>query len=176
MASGEGRVPHGIYGRVLALTILGGLGFWAANFAISLTPVAADYRDALSISYFPMLVEALLGGLVIGLFVSYFLLRFFNRIPTGNPILKSVILSLIALVFLTLLVEIPSKFLETTSDAMHYFLIGTAINVVRILALGVVIGYLYRRWYKGSIQYANTPRSVQSELSSHGGSPRNGSR
>ena len=150
MTGREGGASQGIFRRVLSLTILGGLGFWVANFAISLTPTAADYRDALSISYFPMLLEALIGGLAVGLFVSYFLLRFSSRIPTGSPILKSVILSLIALIFLTLLVEVPSKFLAATSDAMHYFLIGTIFNVVRILALGVVVGYLYGRWYKGS--------------------------
>ena len=33
------------------------------NLAVSLTPVAADYRAALSISYVPMLVEAVIGGI-----------------------------------------------------------------------------------------------------------------
>jgi len=42
---------------------------------------------AFSISYLPLaLVEALVGGLIIGCFVSYFLLRFFEKIPTKNPI------------------------------------------------------------------------------------------
>jgi hypothetical protein len=78
--------------EITILAIAGGLGFWAANFAISLTPIAAEYRAALSISYLPMLLEALLGGLIIGFCVSYFLLRFFDKLPTKNPILKSVIL------------------------------------------------------------------------------------
>ena len=43
-----------------------------------------------------MLLEALLGGLMIGFCVSYFLLRFFEKFPTENPILKSVILSFIS--------------------------------------------------------------------------------
>ena len=60
------------------LSVAGGLGFWVANFAISLTPIAAEYRAALSISYFPMLLEALIGGLVIGFCVSYSLLRLFD--------------------------------------------------------------------------------------------------
>ena len=76
------------------LTVTGGVAFWVANFTISLAPIAAGYRAALSISYFPMLVESLLGGLMIGFCVSFFLLRFFDKIPTRNPILKSVILSL----------------------------------------------------------------------------------
>ena len=58
----------------------GGVAFWAANFALSLTPIAAEYRAGVSISYFPMLLEALVGGLIIGLGVSFFLLRFFDKI------------------------------------------------------------------------------------------------
>src|SRR5512137_1634361 len=114
------------------LMLGGGVAFWAANFAISLTPIAAEYRAALSISYFPMLLESLLGGLIIGFCVSYFLLRFFDRIPTKNPILKPVILSFIVLLMVTMLIEVPAKFLTTTSDALHYFLIGAMFNVIRI--------------------------------------------
>jgi hypothetical protein len=126
------------------LAVAGGLGFWVANFAISLTPIAAEYRAALSISYFPMFLEALLGGLIIGFCVSYFLLRFFDKIPTKNPILKSVILSFIVLIIVTILLGGPSSFLAT-SDVLRYFLIGTIFNVLRFLALGIGIGYLYKR-------------------------------
>ncbi len=137
--------------RALVLTIAGGLGFWAANFAISLTPIAAEYRAALSIPYLPMLLEALLGGLIIGFCVSYFLLRFFDKIPTKNPILKSVILSFSVLTMVTLLLEVPAKFLTPTSDALRYFLIAATFNVLRILALGIVIGYLYDK-LNGSVR------------------------
>ena len=128
------------------LAVAGASGFWVANLLISLTPIAAGYRAALSISYLPMLLEALAGGLMIGFCVSYYLLRFFDRLPTKNPILKSVMLSFIVLILVTLLIEVPSKFLATTIDhAFHYFLIGTMFNVIRIPALGMVIGYLYER-------------------------------
>jgi hypothetical protein len=137
--------PQGIGRKALILAIGGGLGFWLANLAISLTPIAAEYRAALSISYVPMLLQALLGGLILGFCVSYFLLRFFDKIPAKSPILKSVLLSLSALVIITMLIEVPAKFLTTTSDAWRYFLIGAVFNVLRILALGVVIGYLYDR-------------------------------
>jgi hypothetical protein len=135
----------GIWRKMLVLAIVGGLAFWVTNFAISLTPIAAEYRAGLSISYFPMLFEALVGGLIIGFGVSFFLLRFFDKIPTKNPILKSLILSSIALVIVTILLEVPAKFLTNTNDALHYFLIGALFNVLRILALGIVIGYLYKR-------------------------------
>jgi len=138
------QTSHEFYKKLYKLTVAGGVAFWAANFAISLTPIAAEYRAALSISYLPMIVESLIGGLIIGFFVSYFLLRFFDKIPTKNPILKSVILSFIALIIVTILIEVPSSFL-TTSDALHVFLIGAMFNVLRILALGIVVGYLYKR-------------------------------
>ncbi len=99
-----------IWRKVVVLAVVGGLAFWVINIAISRTPIAAEYRAALSISYIPMIVESLLGGLIIGFFVSYFLLRFFDKIPTKNPILKSVILSFIALIIATILLEVPASF------------------------------------------------------------------
>jgi NhaP-type Na+/H+ or K+/H+ antiporter len=143
--------------------VAGGLGFWVANFAISLTPIAAEYRAALSISYFPMLLESLLGGLIIGFCVGYLLLRFFDKIPTKNPILKSVLLSFIVLITVTMLIEAPAKFLTPTNDALHYFLIGSIFNLLRILALGIGIGYLYRRLYKGFDSSANASKSAQAK-------------
>ena len=92
-----------------------------------------------------MLLAALLAGLIIGYCVSYFLLRFFDKIPTRNPILKSVILSFIVLIIVTILIEGPASFLTNTSDALRYFLIGAMFNVLRILTLGIVIGYLHDR-------------------------------
>jgi hypothetical protein len=136
-----------IWRKVAILTVAGGLGFWLTNFAISLTPIAAEYRAGMAISYFPMLLEALVGGLIIGLGVSFFLLRFFDKIPTNNPILKSIILSLFALIIATILLEVPSHFLIPNSDPMRYFLMGLLFNVLRILALGIVVGYLYKRLY-----------------------------
>ena len=136
-----------IWRKALILATAGGLGFWVANFAISRTPIAAEYRAALSISYLPMLLESLLAGLIIGFCVSYFLLRFFDRIPTKNPILKSVILSFIVLIIVTILIEVPASLLTTTSDALHVLLIGVMLNVPRFLFVGIVIGYLYKRLY-----------------------------
>ena len=152
-----------IWRNVFVLAVAGGLAFWLANFAISRTPIAAEYRVALSISYFPMLVESLIAGLIIGFCVSYFLLRFFDKIPTQDPISKSVILSFIVLIIVTILMQGPASFLTTTSDALYVFLIGTIFNVIRILALGIGIGYLYPRLYKGFDPSANASKSAQTE-------------
>ena len=132
--------------KLYKLTIGGGAAFWAANFAISRTPIAAEYRAALSIPYLPMLVESLVAGLIIAFCVSYSLLRFFDEIPTKTPILKSVTLSLIVLLIVTILIGGPSSFL-TPGDPLRYFLIGVLFNVLRILALGIVIGHLHKTLY-----------------------------
>ncbi len=136
---------HRIRGRLLGLSLAGGLAFWVVNLAISLTPIAAEYRSALSIAYLPMLLEALLGGLLVALGVAYGLLRFHEAIPGRSPVLKAGLLSLVALLLVTTLLEVPAKFFTPTPHAMRYFLIGTAFNVLRILALGLVVGLLFGR-------------------------------
>ncbi len=135
--------------KLYTLTIGGGAAFWAANFAISRTPIAAEYRAALSISYIPMLVESLVGGLIIGFLVSYFLLRSFDKLPTRDPIPKAVILTFIVLSIVTILIGGPSSYFAT-SDVLRYFLIGTVFNVLRFLALGIAIGYLHKRLYRSA--------------------------
>jgi hypothetical protein len=131
-----------IWRKASILAVAGGAAFWVANFAISLTPIAAEYRAALSIPYIPMLLAALLGGLMIGFCVGYFLLLFFDKLPTKNPILKSVILTCIALILVTIMIGGPSSFL-VMGNVLRYFIIGTVFNVLRFLALGIGIGLLY---------------------------------
>lgn len=140
-------VSRRLWGGVLRLSVAGGLAFWVVNLAISLTPIAADYRSALSIAYLPMLLEALLGGLLIATAVTYSLLRFPAAIPGRSTVVKAGLLSLLALIFVTAVLEVPAKFFPATPipNAMRYFLIGTAFNVLRIFALGLVVGRLSRR-------------------------------
>ena len=138
----------GIWNKAFLLTLVGGLAFWLSNFAISRTAIAAEYRAVMSISYYPMLLESLIGGLIIGLWVGYPLLRFFDRIPVKDPILKSVILSSIVLVIITILIGGPSSF-YATNNVLRYFIIGTIFNGIRIFALGIAIGYVCKRQYRG---------------------------
>ncbi len=152
----------GILKKVLVLTLVGGLAFWLANFAISRTAIAADYRAAMSISYFPMLLESLIGGLIIGLWVSFPLMRFYNRIPGKNPIIKSVLLSSIVLVIVTITLGGPSSFFAT-SNALRYFIISTAINVIRITALGITIGCIWKRQYTRINWSLFTPKPARME-------------
>ena len=124
--------------KLYKLTIGGGVAFWAANFAISRTPIAAEYRGALSISYYPMLLAATVGGLMIGFCVSYFLLRFFDWIPGRHPIFKAWILSFSVMVF----IEVLSA-LGDPSHTSIYLLLDTGMNAPRFLALGLAIGDLF---------------------------------
>lgn len=132
----------------LKLTLAGGLAFWAANFATSLLPIAAEYRAALSIAYVPMLlVESLIGGLIVGLLVSFFLIRLYETLPTESPMLKAELLSAVALFMLTV-VTWGAGSLAEPNDASRYFVIGIVLNVPRFVALGVAVGYLYGRLYR----------------------------
>jgi hypothetical protein len=142
------QTSYEFYKKLYKLTIGGGAAFWAITIAFSLLPMMAEFRAALSIPYVEgALVEPLLGGMIIACCVSYFLLRFLDKIPTRNPIPKSVILSFVALGIVFILLGVAAT---RTSDALHVFLIGVMLNVPRFLFVGIVIGYLYKRLYKGS--------------------------
>jgi hypothetical protein len=80
--------------KLYMLAAAGGAAFWITDFVMAVSPLAVAYKAAFSISSLPVaLVEALAGGLMIAFCVSYFLLRFFDRIPGKNPIHKALILS-----------------------------------------------------------------------------------
>ncbi len=135
--------------KLWQLTIGGGAAFWATTIAISLLPIAAEYRAAFSKRSWniqTVWVDSLLAGMIIGFCVSYYLLRFFDKIPAKHPIQKSALLSFIALVISIILIDLPQSFLLLgSSAAWHYFLVGSMLNAPRFLILGVVIGYLYKR-------------------------------
>jgi hypothetical protein len=138
---------HEFSKRLLKLTGVGGAAFWITDFVISVSPFAAEYRAAFSISYLPTaLVEALVGGLIIACCVSFFLLRFFDKIPTKNPILKALIFSFVSMV----IIEVLST-LVNPNNASVYLLIDTGMNMPRFLALGMVVGYFYDK-LKGSVR------------------------
>jgi F0F1-type ATP synthase assembly protein I len=134
------------YKKLLKLAGAGCAAFWITDFVISVSPIAAEYRAAFSISYLPMaLVEALVGGLIIGCCVSYFLLRFFDKIPTKNSIIKALILSFVAMV----VIEVLST-LANPNHASVYLLIDTGMNLPRFLALGIAVGHLYDKLNGGA--------------------------
>jgi hypothetical protein len=142
-SSNQGQMSHEFYKKLLKLAGAGCAAFWITDFIISVSPIAAEYRAAFSISSLPLaLVQALVGGLVIGCCVSYFLLRFFDKIPTKKPIVKALILSFVAMV----MIEVLSTLINP-SNASVYLLIDTGMNAPRFLALGIVVGHLYKRLY-----------------------------
>ncbi len=125
--------------KQLMLAAVGGAAFWITDFVMAVSPIASAYKAAFSISSLPVaLVEALAGGLVIAFCVSFFLLRFFSRLPGKNPISKALILSLSAMVIIEVLSAIGDP-----AHASVYLLLDTGMNAPRFLALGVVIGYVF---------------------------------
>ena len=77
--------------KLFKLTIGGGLVFWATTIATSLLPIAAEYRAAYSNwSIQTVWVASLPMGMIIGYCVSYFLLRYFDKIPSKDPILYKI--------------------------------------------------------------------------------------
>ena len=144
MTPKEGPTIHSK--KLFKLTIGGGLVFWAASIATSLLPIAAEYRAAYSDwSIQTVWVVSLPMGMIIGFGVSWFLLRYSDKIPSKNPMLKSGILSFIALMLAVILIDAPQSILgmSNSSDALYYFLIGVVFNGARFLLLGITIGYLY---------------------------------
>lgn len=124
--------------------ITGAGAFWLANLVISLTPIAAEYRSALSITYVPMLLEAAVGGLLVAGGVVLVLARFPDHVPGREPLGKALALAAAALVLLTVLVEVPSKLSSDLADPGRWLLVGAAFNTIRLLALGVAIGLVTR--------------------------------
>ena len=142
---GKRQTSDKFYKKLLKLTIGGGAVFYAITIVFSLTPFAAEFRAALSISYVESaLIEPFIGGTIISCCLSYFLLRFFDKIPTKNPILKSVILSLIALGIVFILLGVAAS---RSSDAFRVIVTGAVFNLIRFPSLGIVIGYLCKRLY-----------------------------
>jgi hypothetical protein len=127
--------------KLLMLAAAGGAAFWIIDFIISVSPIAAEYQAAFSISSLSVaLVEAFVGGLVIALCVSFCLLRFYDRILGKNPIFKALLLSFAAMG----LIEVLST-LVNPSHASVYLLLDTGMNAPRFLGLGLVIGYLFEK-------------------------------
>lgn len=135
--------------NLFILAVGGGAAFWAFTVAFSLLPIMAEFRATLSIPYISgAIVDPLLGGLLISFCVSYSLLRFFDKIPTKNPILKSMLFSFVVLGINFIMLAVAAS---RTSDVLQIFLIGVALNIPRYLILGLVIGNLYQRLHASTL-------------------------
>ena len=140
------QCSHDFSKRLLRLAAEGGAAFWITDFLLSVSPIAAEYKAAFSISSLPVaLVGALAGGLSIGCCVSYFLLRFFDRVPGKKSIFKALILSF----FIMVIIEVITA-LGNPTHASNHILLDTEMNAPRFHAIGLVIGYVFDK-QKGKI-------------------------
>ncbi len=125
--------------KLLKLAVAGGSAFWVTDFLMAVSPIAAAYKAAFSFSSLPVaLIEALAGGLLIAFSVSFFLLRFFGRIPGKKSIHKALILSFSAMA----IIEVLSA-LANPAHASIYLLLDTGMNMPRFLSLGWTIGFVF---------------------------------
>lgn len=140
--------------RLLILTIGGAAVFWAATVATSLLQIAAEYRAAYTNwKVQTVWADSLFAGLMIALAVSYFLRRSLSKNPAKNPIWESARLGFVALVIVTILVDVPRSLLAPGPGhawSWYYFLVGLAFNTARFLLLGSAIGYLHNRLYRSA--------------------------
>jgi hypothetical protein len=143
-STGSQTMSHGTLRQLCMLTLGGGLAFWAATIASSLLPIAAEFRSSFSISYGEgVLVGPPLGGMAIAAVLSWFLLRFFDKVPARDPLLMSVMLSCVALGAAIVMLWVAAIGID--GDSTRAFFIGATLNVPRFLALGLAIGYLRKR-------------------------------
>ena len=140
--TGPSRPPGA---RRSILTLSGGAAFWLSNLAISMTPIAAEYRLALSISYVPMLLEAAVGGLLVAGAVALLFTRFPNRVPGRGPLSQATLLAVVGLLLITALLEAPTKLGAELAEPGRWLLVATVFNTIRFLALGVTIGLIAKR-------------------------------
>jgi hypothetical protein len=146
-------MSHDTLKKLCVLTVGGGLAFWATTIAFSLLPIAAEFRSLFSISYGEgVLVGPLVGGIALSFVISGVLLRFFNKLPMSDPVLKSMMLSCVAFGAAIVMVRLAATGIER--DSARAFFIGTALNVPRFLALGMAIGYLHKRPYGSDVVQA----------------------
>jgi len=137
-------MSHGIFAQLCVLTLGGGLAFWAATVAFSLLPIAAEFRQAFSISYGEgVVVGPLLGGMAIAFVISWLLLRFFSKVPARDPLLMSLMLSCVALGAAIVMLRLAA--IGVGRDPMRAFFIGATLNVPRFFALGTAIGCLHKK-------------------------------
>ncbi len=140
--------------NLLVLSIGGAIVFWATTVATSLLPLATQYRAAYtSWKIQTVWVDSLFAGLIIGCGVSYFLLRSLNKAPTKDPIPGAARLGFVALVTITILVDVPRSLLAPGPGhawSWYYFLVGLMFNAARFLLLGFAIGYLCRQLYRSA--------------------------
>lgn len=130
---------HDFSKKLLKLAVAGGAAFWVTDFLMAVSPIVAAYKAAFSFSSLPAaLVAALAGGLVIAFSASFFLLRFFYKLPGKNPIHKALFLSFSAMA----IIEVLSA-LGNPAHAFVYLVLDTGMNIPRFLALGWTIGFVF---------------------------------
>ena len=139
------KAPSEFKGKLIRLTLAGGIVFWVSTLVTSLLPIAAEYRAALSNwSIQSVWLGSLIAGLLLACCVSCLLLQYSRKNPTKRPVQKSLVISSGFLVLATIVIDVPRCF-QGYSDALVYFFIGFLFNLARFLLLGIAIGLRHKQ-------------------------------
>ena len=83
----------------------------------------------------------IIGGIFFGFVIGFYFLRYYSKIPLASPVLKALVVSLLAVFVVNGLVT-----LLHLSDAPDYFLWGLAYSIPPYSVLGIALGYSYKRF------------------------------
>jgi len=93
----EMRASREFIKKLLMLAAAGGEAFWVIDFVISISPIAAQYKSAFLISSLSVaLVEALIDGMMIALYVSFFLIFSLTGFPAKTQSSRQCSLALLS--------------------------------------------------------------------------------
>lgn len=129
-----------VYRRSLKPTLLGGFSFWLAELVTN--PISTPH-EAFSLNN---IAPALVGSFLIALFVSWYYIYYYDRIPTSSPVSKSLTVSFIGLGILAFLGIIVNPHQSFSS-----YLVNLLRDILSFLALGFVVGYSYKRFNQGEL-------------------------
>ena len=128
----------GVYKMAYKPAIAGAIAFWLAGTA---TRLILPSPPGLSPSPW-FSVGRLFWSIIVGGSVSYYLIWYFDKIPSKNPIIKSVILSSLALIMIDGLVM-----LFYLSNPLNFFLLFVSYEAATFIVAGVVIGFVHVKLY-----------------------------
>lgn len=133
----RGDISLAVYKMSYKPATFGVVAFVLARVATHLlVPNPAGFRTSPLIDF----GSAFLGA-IIAFSISWYLIRYYNRIPLDGPILKSIVLSILALVILGGLSTLASQ------GNAFYFAVYLVYEAATFIVTGVSIGFAYGRIY-----------------------------
>jgi hypothetical protein len=131
-------MPFVVYKMASKPIIAGTIAFFLTGTATRLIlPIPPEFGPQPLFSF-----GRLFWSIVVAASVSSNLIWYYDKTPTSNPILKSVILSIIALVIVDAL-----EMLIHLDEALNFFLLFVSYEAATFVVAGLVVGFVHMRLY-----------------------------